>query len=198
MHMERDEWEIGLPSWIIQDGNYGDFKVGEQVEFALEFYPHSIRSNKAMSRSAKRLGPAKYEINGDVIYLKDEVWLLDFGICAFQESTPPDELRVGQFVTREIYLGIDPFFYFERLYTLPGMPPLVCSWKINSIGQQTAQFIETHEPSGHKVLVRDEKKLGYKTIEATDAWNDDGGNGEYVLKCVRFDVPPKFGSATAT
>jgi hypothetical protein len=198
MNIERDEWEIGLSSWIIQDGNYGDFKVGERVEFALEFYPHSIRSSEARLKSAKRLGAAKYEINGEVIYLKDEVWLLDFGICAFQKSAPPRELSVGQFVAGEISLGIDPFFYFERLYTLSGMPPLVYSWKINSIGQQTAPFIETREPSGQKVLVRDENKLGYKSIEATDAWNDDGGNGEYVFKCVRFDVPPKFNSATTT
>jgi hypothetical protein len=34
MNIERDEWEIGLSSWIIQDGNYADFKAGQQAEFA--------------------------------------------------------------------------------------------------------------------------------------------------------------------
>ena len=29
--------QVGLASWIIQDGNYGDFTVGQQAKFALEF-----------------------------------------------------------------------------------------------------------------------------------------------------------------
>ena len=90
-------------------------------------------------------------------------------------------MSVGKFVTAEIYLGIDPFFYFERLYTLSGMPPLVYSWRINSIAQQTVPFIEIREPPGQTFLVRDERKLGYKAIQKTDAWNDDDGHGEYVL-----------------
>jgi hypothetical protein len=30
---------VGLFSWIIQDGNYDDFEVGQAAKFALEFYP---------------------------------------------------------------------------------------------------------------------------------------------------------------
>ncbi len=33
------EWKIGISAWIIQDGNYGDFRCHERAEFALEFYP---------------------------------------------------------------------------------------------------------------------------------------------------------------
>jgi len=126
------------------------------------------------------------------------VWVLDFGICAFQESKPPEGISVGNFVAVEIYLGIDPFLYFERLYKLPKMPALIYSWEINSVAQQTAPFIETRGPSGQKILIRDEKKLGYRGICKTDAWKDDGGRAEYVLTCARLDVQPKFESATAT
>ena len=31
-------WNIGLSAWIVQDGNYPDFGVGETVKFAVEFY----------------------------------------------------------------------------------------------------------------------------------------------------------------
>ena len=194
----QETWEIGLSSWIIQDGNYPDFTVGQLAEFALEFYPTRVHLRESTAKLAKRLGAAKYEINGEIVYLTPDVWVLDFGVCAFQESTPPKGLSVGKFVTAEIYLGIDPFFYFERLYTLPRIPALVYSWKIDSIQQQTAPFLETREPSGQKVLVRDKKKLGYKTVEKTDARKDDDGHGEYVLSCTRLDVPPQFKSATAT
>ena len=107
-------------------------------------------------------------------------------------------MSVGKFVNAEIYLGIDPFFYFERLNALSGMRPLIYSWKINSIRQQTAPFVETRKLSGQKILVRDETKLGYKILDKTDAWKDDEGHGEYILNCVRFDVAPKFTSVTAT
>jgi len=34
----RSIWNIGLSAWIIQDGNYPDFALGDTVEFAVEFY----------------------------------------------------------------------------------------------------------------------------------------------------------------
>ena len=130
----QQKWEIGLSSWIMQDGNYDNFEVGQNAEFALEFYSQTYRKSDGQARSAKGLGAAKYDIIGEVTYLTPEVWILDFGICAFQESKPPEWISVGSFVAAEVYLGIDPFFYFERLYTLPGMPPLIYSWRIKSIG----------------------------------------------------------------
>src|SRR5256885_14133137 len=90
------EWEIGLSSWIIQDGNYPDFTVGQHAEFALEFYSQTYRKSDLQAKSAKGLGAAKYDIIGELIYLTSEVWVLDFGICAFQESKPPKGLSVGK------------------------------------------------------------------------------------------------------
>lgn len=31
-------WLIGMSAWVIQDGNYADFSVGQRAEFAIEFY----------------------------------------------------------------------------------------------------------------------------------------------------------------
>jgi hypothetical protein len=84
--------------------------------------------------------------------------VVDFGICAFQEFKPPDGLSAGSFVAAEIYLGIDPFFYFEYLYKRPNMVPLVYSWKIRAIERQTAPFVERREPSGQKVLLPPPRK----------------------------------------
>ncbi len=188
----QHEWKIVLSSWIMQDGNYDNFEAGQHAEFALEFYSEAFRKSEVRAKSAKSLGAAKYQIIGEVIYLTPEVWVLDFGICAFQESKPPEGINVGSFIAAEISLGIDPFFYFEGLYKLSGMPPLIYSWKINSIARQTAPFVESHEPSGQKVMIRDEKKLGYKVVSKTDAWKDDNGNAEYILSCIRLDTPSKF------
>jgi hypothetical protein len=203
MNNATTEWEIGLAAWIIQDGNYDNFETGQTAEFALEFYSPNYKKSESHSKSCNRLGGAEYSIVGEVIYLRTDMWVLDFGLCAFQDSEPPEGIRVGDFIAAEISLGVDPYFYFETLYALPGIPPLIYSWKINAIDQQTAPFIESREPSGQKVLIRDgkvlirdEKKLGYKPITKTDAWNDDGGHAEYVLTCAPLPNPPKFKSTT--
>ena len=31
-------WDVSLSSWIIQDGNYPDFEIGQTPEFAVEFW----------------------------------------------------------------------------------------------------------------------------------------------------------------
>lgn len=183
---DQHEWEIGLASWIIQDGNYPDFKAGQHAQFALEFdLDDKVRFDESKVKSAKPLGGAKYEITGEIVFLTAEVCVVDFGLCAYQEHAFPKGTSIGTFVTAKMDLGVDPFFYFESLYALPGMPPLVYSWRINSIGIQTAPFIKKGN-----TLYRDESKLDYRTIGKTNAWGDDEGHAEYLLTCTQLDVPP--------
>src|SRR6185437_6323559 len=108
MNTIQQGWDIGLSSWIVQDGNYDDFETGQVVDFALEFYSKAIRADETKQKSAKYLGRAMYSITGKIIYLTPDVWVLDFGIRVFQESKPPEGFVVGSFVAAEIYLGIDP------------------------------------------------------------------------------------------
>jgi hypothetical protein len=192
MSNAQNEMEIGLSAWIIQDGNYGDFVSGQISQFALEFCPITVSTASAREKSLKSLGAGKYEVVGEVIYRSKEVWVLDFGLRVFDRVKPTQGIALGEFVAVELQLGIDPFFYFEGLHELPGMQPMIYSWKINSILRQTAPFIETKDASGWNVSLRDERKLGYITILKTDAWGDDKGNAEYILKCTKLDVPPAF------
>lgn len=185
------EWNIGVDSWIIQDGNYEDFNVGQIVEFALEFYPHKIELSSSQNRTVSLIGDSRYKINGEIVFIEDKLWIIDFGICAFQESYLPSNSKVGDFISADIYLGIDYYVYFESLYKIQGIPPLIYNWNIKKIFQQTAPFIES-ELEGRKVLIRDEKKLGYKEIQITNAWTDDNGSAHYILQCDKFDDTPKF------
>jgi len=52
---------------------------------------------------------------------------------AFQQAEPPGHVAVGAMVEGSIYLGIDPFFYFEELHGLVGMPPLSYRWMVREI-----------------------------------------------------------------
>jgi hypothetical protein len=51
---------------------------------------------------------------------------------------------------------------------------------------------------GHSAAASVARALLRLTIDAMDAWNDDGRFAEYRLDCRLLDVPPKRTSVTAT
>jgi hypothetical protein len=192
------EWDIGLAAWIIQDGNYPDFEVGQTAEFAVEFWipQGSIAQASSAEVSANHLDDCLYDAVAEVVVQTDQITVLDIGILVY-EQTPPQQPPLPQGrVAVQLRLAVDPFFYFEILSKTGGVLPLVYSWKIMSILKQTAPFIET-VAEGRRIRIRDQQRLGYEEILKTDAWNDDGGYAEYVLGCNLLPISPKRESATA-
>jgi hypothetical protein len=181
--------QIGMSAWIVQDGNYPDFTVGQRTRFALEFYAESIRSSPAAIRSFAGVQPARYNASGIITYATEEAWVVDFGILAFSESKPPSIATVGASVSGEFSIGIDPFFYFERLCKIPGFPELRYDWRVDSILLETTPWLSTRDATGRKVLCRDDSRTSYREVDKTDAWHDDDGNGNYVLNCTRIETP---------
>jgi hypothetical protein len=177
--------QVGLSSWIIQDGNYGEFEVGREYRFALEFYAPEIvvDASPVDARVLAPLGNAKYKGIGSVIYGSDNAWVIDVGVPAYRQERLPARARVGSRVAGDIYIGVDPFFYFESLCALPGMPNLYRQWFIRRILLETTPWLETVDETGRTLRTRDESKTGYKEVDATDAWQDDGGHGHYLLEC---------------
>jgi hypothetical protein len=74
---------------------------------------------------------------------------------------------------------------------------MIYSWQILAIHRQAAPFIETVSNDGRKMLVRDQSKLGYEEVPETNGWEDDGGYGDYVLRCILLPIAPKRTSSTA-
>jgi GNAT superfamily N-acetyltransferase len=169
------EWRLTLDSWIIQDGNYGEFHVGTEDEFAVEFhFPEPPELVEPAPPSIQLVGAdATYDLCGTVSAVVDRAWVLDCGISVFRDSLPPSGITVGDTIRGRASLGIDPFMYFERLYALPGMPPLLYAWRVNEI------------------LRHDRSRSVLTPVEHTDAWHDDDGHAGYILVCDRFDIPPK-------
>ncbi len=197
-------WDIELGAWIIQDGNYPDFAVGQTAEFALEFWvaegvPYRVSDGRI---SAKNLEHGLYDAVAEVLVQTDKITILDIGILVYEvpSSKQPSFLK-GSNVAARMRLGVDPFHYSQTLSKTGDVLPLVYSWKIRSIFAQTAPFIETLVEAGaiteRKIRIRDPQRLGYKEILRTDAWKDDGGCAEYVLRCDLLPIPPKRESCTA-
>jgi len=96
------------------------------------------------------------------------------------------EATVGAWLDADIYLGIDPFFYFEELHARPKMPKLQSGWRIKSIVLETIPWLSTKNENGGNTLTRNGSKRTFKEVAETHAWDDDEGRGEYVLECERI------------
>jgi len=187
-----NSFKIGLSSWIIQDGNYPDFKRGERAAFAIEFFALTALSMAETQSppitSIQNVEADHYRIVAKVVHVRDfDWWAIDAGILMYREEKPPDGIEPGRWVSGEVRLGVDPFFYFERLSRHHTAPALIYDWKIANIEIQTAPFMKTLEG----IMVRDPAQLGWREITETDAWHDDQGLGEYVLHCERLDSAPR-------
>lgn len=186
-------WSIGLAAWVVQDGNYDDFAVGDRAEFAIEFYtPTPLVVAREVSRHAQQVGDSWYEVAGRVVHTDEGGWVIDFGLLAYQNQAPPVGVAVGATVSGRVSLGVDPFFYFENLSQDLAWPALVHTWNVRQIWRETAPFIESGS-----VLVRDETELAQIETSRTDAWHDDDGHGEYVLVCDHLNVAAAPTSRTA-
>jgi hypothetical protein len=164
---------VGLSSWIIQDGNYGDFRRGKQVAFALEFYASTDWVEVyALAPSLVHKGEGRYRSVGQVVHVADEWWAIDVGFLLFDRAKPPPVVRLGCWLANEISIGIDPFFYFESLAREADAPALIYDWTISKIEIQTAPSI-------------------WREIAATNAWEDEGGRAEYLLHCTRIEGPAR-------
>src|SRR4051794_15016203 len=112
---------ISLDSWMIQDGNYDDFAVGQEVIFALEFYPGELTRTVRREKAIIAIGPYEYQVVAEVIYRSEETWIADFGLMAYQELKNP-KYEKGDWLEGTINIGVDPFFYSEYLKDESGIP----------------------------------------------------------------------------
>jgi len=186
--MSLREISIGLSAWIIQDGNYGDFRVGQRTRFALEL--HSDRLERAQSTEPflNHLGGGRHRGRGRVVFAAQEAWVLDCGVLAFNDQPPPPGVREGTWMEGELSLEIDPFSYFERLFKLPGMPALTYDVRIEEILLETTPW-KTRQVGRQTFQERAAGRVSHAPIQQTDAWADDGGYAEYVLRCALLGGP---------
>lgn len=144
------------------------------------------------------MSQTSYDVVADKVLVRDQLTILNIGILVYCEcaSQFPETEGSGR-VRTELELGVDPYMYFERLSKDEQIPALIYSWQITSILRQTAPLIEVIGSRG-KTMARDVSKLGYEKITRTDAWRDDDGFAEYILRCDLLHVPARRVSITST
>ncbi|HEX2916610.1 MAG TPA: hypothetical protein VH186_37970 [Chloroflexia bacterium] len=201
--MENNNWEINLDQWVLSDGNYSDFESGQPVQFALEITTpyHSLSLVNASHRDCQLLGKAFYRVSGEIIYTNNSLWVIDFGLCGYYEAdTLAVQAEVGQWVSGEIKLGVDSFFYFREYNRLVQVPPLIYTWQVNRIIRQNSFFTYHKERSGLIVGTKDETKAKLDEIETTKKGMNEKPEPpyrttNYYLYCNKLDSLPEYKKA---
>lgn len=200
--MERDWW-IGLDSWVIQDGNYTDFAVGQTRQFALEFGhapSNRLRPTTEATASCEAANEdALYRVTADLVRAAKEpmedCFVIDFGLLAYTEWMVLDDLeppRAGMRINGEISLSIDYFAYMDELSMRSNMPPLIYLWRIEEIRIDTSPGMEVEHghplyvgPDEGPMMVRIPQCRRWRSVDATDAWRI---HGSYTLRCTLLEL----------
>ncbi|MEI8013090.1 MAG: hypothetical protein WCI27_11555 [Candidatus Omnitrophota bacterium] len=183
---------INVDAWIIQDGNYDDFEAGKNYKFALEFYPLKVSKTTCREKTLVHLGHSYYKLNAHVVFVSSRCWIIDFGLLAYDKIDAKLDVRGGEYVEIEGYLGLDPFFYFEDLKNEENIPPMIYEWAVKKICLDVTPWIENADGEGSKIPVRDKERMAYKEIFKTDVWEDDDGNASYLFEVERSGSEPSY------
>lgn len=170
-----DSWLLGIDAWVIQDGNYPDFVIGQQADFAVEFADRRGLTvvDDASGPRVKWVEASRYEVTAQIVHDETNARVLDFGLRAYRFigiEDPEHRSQVGAWVTGEINLAVDPFFYKDELANEAGFPTLIYSWTVQGLLLRT----------GH----------GPVPIERTNAWVDLSAPPSYLLRCVSAGPGP--------
>lgn len=180
-------WVIGLDPWIVQDGNYGEFAVGETHAFALEFETREVAIVDPRPRSVTQLGGTRYRVDAPVVLVDGNLWMIDVGVLAYSDAGPLEGASTGALLSGEIVLGVDPFPFFEHHATLQNVPAAIYTWRITAIRELIAP-----EPPQNVYLSPEELDWTSREVLVTDAWNNPAGVVRtYELVCERLDVAPR-------
>ena len=81
-----------------------------------------------------------------------------------------------------LYLGVDPFFWFETHALQPDVPNLFHRWIVREILLETTPW-ENDPVTRWK---RRGAAKSFRSVQQTNAWTDDGGSAHYVLRVERL------------
>jgi hypothetical protein len=180
---------IGLDSWIIQDGNYRNFRTGQEARFALYFRPRVLLPATGGSPRIEHLHEARYLFNGRTLFRGDKVWVVDTGIVAYTEERSREIPAPDSWWSGELSLHVDPYFYFRDFARQPGIPPLIYRWRVERILLDITPMIEAVDEQGRKISWPDDTRQEYVEIPATEKRDSAYENKNCLLECTCLGDP---------
>jgi hypothetical protein len=191
----RREWTIGLEPWVMVDGHYGDFSVGDTTEFALEFWGgRTLAPTDQRRMQCEPLGGHRYRVVAPVVWTDGDFSMIDIGVQAYVlypiEQTVPE----AGWVAGEIRLDIDCFHYFQQWGPAGEVPPAIYTWRITGIREHSAP----RPPDDGDYVDPDDLPWTVRDVERTRAWEiPEDRVVRYALVCELQDDPPRTRLARA-
>lgn len=192
------QWTIGLASWVLQDGNYTEFVVGQRRQFALEFSYHRsqrlVQVEEPDGPRCRHTGSvADYGVTARLLMdagpARQRPFVLDFGLLAYNSWIVLDDLeppQAGSWLSGTIGLRVDPFDYMAGRFRKSEPPPMIYTWTIEGIEKATTPPMTVE--FGHPLYVgpdegprrvADPERESWQPVEATPVWDD----AFYRLRC---------------
>ena len=170
---------LEVASWAIY-GNYDDFHVGQVSRFGMVFCADVLQVTASREKALVHLSESRYRICGEVAYSRRSVWVVDFGIVAFQKREAPRGIKKGSWVEGEIDLAVALLYDTGDMHRWFEMPALQYEWRIQRI------CLKSPPSCGQTPCQpRNERKGDLIKVERTDV--DQGGGGNWILECERID-----------
>lgn len=137
------QFDVALDSWVMADGPPGNFYCGQRADFGVSFYPVSLSVAPVVHKHVEQIKHERYRIIGEIInpgYGWKEPWMVDFGIIATADLSPPPppEANLGSFVAGELRLHVDRRYSEKSRGVGPDGTLMIYSWQIERIFLQTA------------------------------------------------------------
>lgn len=195
---------LAAKAWVILDGNYDDFAVGQELEFPLSLYLKTVTvgTRKRPAWGIYHLEDCVYRLAGRIVAIatggpddsgtwvaytgidRPRAWAIDAGIYVSFEAEYPylepdisgaDSWKPGDVFVAEADLALPEPQAVIGLCGLPAMPPTVYRWRVEGI--------DMCGPFG-----------SYQPLERTHAETDGFCSewAEYLLHCRLLPVPPRW------
>lgn len=189
-----------MESWIIQDGNYDDFKLGQMATFALQCHmeqisvPSKVLKKRALPVTTELGIEGAYCIEAEVIcnHPSSGMWFIDFGVRAYLMAPENKGLETVDAVSGVAILTVDPYMYKELRGAEPAIPNLTYDWEIEKIEKVIVPFIRqpSSDPLRPYELVPDTSELRLEPVQNTTAFEDNISDS-YILHCKLVDLSHK-------
>jgi hypothetical protein len=125
-------------------------------------------------------------VTAKVTDVLNDWWVIDAGIPLYRAGLPPDGIKPGSWVVGKIYVGVDPFDYFERLSRYHAAPALIYNWNVTKIELEITPIIELG-----RMKMRDLCRRGWREVNDTKAHSAGAVVDEFVLHCEREHEAPR-------
>jgi len=185
-------FNISLDHWVLLDENYADFLKNEIREFALNVRLKRVKKSDTNLRTIKCTQSSDYLGNGLVVFKDDNILVIDFGILAYSDDRYIAGIEIGDYLSGVFELRVDSYDYFEVLFKIEGILPLIYTWKVKKIFYETSPMFNISPDKNMIETLAPGTIYSSQEIDSTSVSCIEPVQPHFILCCTLLPPSPKF------